>query len=78
MVDEVYPCKMIATLRYNQESDQTIVDFSQYDKKGVIGVTVDYKKAPSSAKEEALDGESLFYSPAVVYKLGGHWFWKIL
>lgn len=77
-VDEVYPCKMFATIRYGQENNQTIVDMSRYEKLGVIGVTIDKTDQPANPKEEAIDNETIFYSPAVVYKVGGHWLWKVL
>lgn len=77
-VDEVYPCKMFTTIRYGQENNQTIVDMSRYKKLGVIGVTVDKTDQPANPEEEAIDNETIFYSPAVVYKVGGHWLWKVL
>lgn len=77
-VDSVYPCKLIATIRYNQETEQNIVDMSQYDKEGIVGIIIDKTDPPISAKEEALDNTSIFYKNAVVYNMGGHWFWKVL
>lgn len=77
-VDDVYPCKMFATIRYNQSNNQTIVDMSQYEQLGIIGVTVDKIEGPANPKEKAINNETIFYSPAVVYKVGGHWLWKVL
>jgi hypothetical protein len=77
-VDSVYPCKLIATIRYNQEIEQNIVDMSRYDKEGIIGITIDKTISPASEEEEALDNTSIFYKNAVVYNMGGHWFWKVL
>lgn len=77
-VDSVYPCKLIATIRYNQEIEQNTVDMSQYEKEGIVGITIDKTAPPASAQEEALDNMSMFYKTAVVYNMGGHWFWKVL
>ena len=77
-VDSVYPCRLIATIRYNQETEQNIVDMSKYEEKGIIGITIDKTDSPTSAEEEALDNVSIFYKTAVVYNMGGHWFWKVL
>ena len=78
VVDSVYPCKLIATIRYNQESDQSIVDMSQYDKTGIAAVTIDKIGPPANEQEESLDNTPTLYKNAVVYNIGGHWFWKIL
>ena len=77
-VDSVYPCKLIATIRYNQETEQNIVDMSRYDKEGIVGIIIDKTDPLASAQEEALDNTSMFYKNAVVYNIGGHWFWKVL
>lgn len=78
MAEEIYPCKLIATIRFNQESPQTIVDMSRYNSMGIVGLTVDKTEAPESEEDEALDGQPIIYSPAVVYRLRGHWLWKVL
>ena len=77
-VDSVYPCKLIATIRYNQENEQNIVDMSRYESLGMIGITIDKKGPPANDEEEALDGKPMLYQTAVVYNLGGHWFWRVL
>ena len=77
-VDSVYPCKLIAIIRYNQEIEQNIVDMSRYDQEGIAGIIIDKTEPPASAEEEALDNTSMFYKNAVVYNIGGHWFWKVL
>lgn len=77
-VDSVYPCKLIATIRYNQENEQNIVDMSRYDREGIVGIIINKTNQPTSAEEEALDNTSIFYKNAVVYNMGGHWFWKVL
>lgn len=51
---------------------------SRYDKLGIIGVTVDMTDPPADFKQEAINNETLYYSPAVVYRVGGHWLWKVL
>lgn len=77
-VDQVYPCKLVATIRYNQEYEENIVDMSRYDSLGMVGITIDKKGPPANKEEEALDGKPMLYQTAVVYNLGGHWFWRVL
>lgn len=77
-VEEVYPCKMFATVRYSQENEQTIVDMSRYEDLGIIGVTIDRKAPAVTEHEKKINNKPNLYSPAVVYKVGGHWLWKIL
>ena len=48
------------------------------EKEGIVGVTIDKTISPASEEEEALDNTSIFYKNAVVYNMGGHWFWKVL
>ena len=78
VTDDIYPCRLIATVRFNQEADRTIVDMSQYADKGIIGVTVDKVEAPQSKQEETLDGKPSLYPTAVIYRMGEHWLWKVL
>lgn len=78
MTDEIYPCRLIATIRFNQPNDQCIVDMSQYESRGIIGITVDKIEAPATKEEKNIDGEPTFYPTAVVYRLGEHWLWKVL
>lgn len=78
VTDNIYPCQLIATVRFNQEADKTIVDMSQYADKGIISIIVDKVEAPQSKQEEVLDGEPSLYPTAVVYRMGEHWLWKIL
>ena len=78
VTDDIYPCRLIATIRFNQEADRTIVDMSQYADKGIIGIVVDKIEAPQSEQEETLDGEPSLYPTAVAYRMGEHWLWKVL
>lgn len=78
VADDIYPCRLITTIRFNQETDKTIVDMSQYADKGIIGIIVDKIEAPQSKQEEELDGEPSLYPTAVVYRMGEHWLWKVL
>lgn len=78
VVDDIYPCRLIATIRFEQPENRTIVDMSQYADKGIIGLTVDKTDVPINEKEEECDGEPTFYPTAVVYRMGEHWLWKVL
>ena len=78
MVDAVYPCKLIATIRYDQPQDSHVVDMSRYDTLGIVGITIDKKEKAESEADIELDGKPMIYQTAVVYRLGEHWFWKVL
>lgn len=78
MTEDIYPCRLIATIRFNQPNDQCIVDMSKYESQGLIGIVVDKIEAPANKEEEKIDGEPALYPTAVVYKLGEHWLWKVL
>lgn len=78
MVDAVYPCKLIATIKYNQPQDSHIVDMSKYDTLGIVSITVNIREKAESEADIKLDGKPMIYQTAVVYRLGEHWFWKVL
>ena len=78
MVEEIYPCKLLLTVNYNQDDEQTIVDMSHYESNKIIGFTICKTESPQDDMQESINGISQIYSPAVVYKLGEHWFWKVL
>lgn len=72
VIDDIYPCKLAVVYRYGQEEDSVITDFSLYEKKGIIGLTLN--------KKEELDCEehTFYYQQAVVYRIGDSWLWKVL
>lgn len=78
MAEDIHPCRLIATIRFGQKENRTIVDMSQYEDKGIIGIVVDQKEPATTAEEKDIDGESTLYPNAVVYKLGDTWLWKVL
>lgn len=78
MVDDIYPCHLIATIRFGQKENRTIVDMSRYKDKGVIGIVVDQTEPAMTTEEKDIDGEPTLYPNAVVYKLGDTWLWKVL
>ena len=78
MAEDIHPCRLIATIRFGQEENRTIVDMSQYENKGIIGIVVDQTKLATTAEEKDIDGEPTLYPNAVVYKLGDTWLWKVL
>lgn len=78
MIDEVYPCRLMVTVYYDKGEESHVVDMSKYNEKGIINLIVYKKDAAKTEEEELLNGKTLIYSPAVVYNVGGHWFWKIL
>ena len=78
MVDDIHPCRLIATIRFGQKENRTIVDISQYEDKGIIGIVVDQTETATTTEEKDIDGKPILYPNAVVYKLGDTWLWKVL
>ena len=78
VVDDIHPCRLIATIRFGQEENRTIVDMSRYEDQGIIGIVVDQTEPATNAEEKEIDGEPTLYPNAVVYKLGDTWLWKVL
>ena len=78
ITDAIYPCKLITTIRFNQPQDSHIVDMSKYDTSGIISIIVNKKEKAENEIDIDLDGKTVIYQTAVVYRLGEHWFWKVL
>ena len=51
---------------------------SKYDTLGIISIIVNKKEKAESEIDIDLDGKAVIYQTAVVYRLGEHWFWKVL
>ena len=78
VVDDIHPCRLIATIRFEQEENRTIVDMSRYEKQGLISIIVDKTESAANEEEESINGEPSLYPNAVVYRLGETWLWKVL
>ena len=72
VIEDIYPCKLAVIYRYNQNEESTITDFSHYDEKGIIGLTL------NSTQKKDYEEHTLYYKQAVVYRIGDAWLWKVL
>lgn len=63
-------------MRYNQDEESTITDFSQYEKRKRVGLIMN--KTEVNPHESDLDEDIIVYPQAVVYKIGETWLWKVL
>ena len=79
--ESISPCELILVMRYNQDEESTITDFSQYKEKQRVGMVIN-KTGPSPQSEDGdgaeLDDDIIVYPHAVVYKIGETWLWKVL
>ena len=79
--ESICPCELILVVRYNQDEESTITDFSQYKEKQRVGIVIN-KTGPSPQSEDVdgaeLDDDIIVYPHAVVYKIGETWLWKVL
>lgn len=81
--NKYYPCNLILQMKYECEKDMFITDFSQYEKKKIIGITV-FNKEEYPAKEFQELGlerqeveEPLILNNVIVYSpQEGIWKWK--
>lgn len=79
-----YPCVLLLGVKYNADMSGTIMDFSQYDDKKIIGMTVMNKDKPPKDVEEYLsdldeedDTVNILIKNALVFqRLEGVWDWK--
>ena len=79
--ESICPCELILVIRYNQDEESTITDFSQYKEKQRIGMIINKKESgpqPEDVDESELDDDIIVYPHAVVYKIGETWLWKVL
>ena len=80
--ESICPCELILVMRYNQEEESTITDFSQYKDKKRVGLIINKTESHPDENEEGdgadLDDDICVYPHAVVYKIGETWLWKVL
>lgn len=74
--ESITPCELVVVLRYNQDDENVITDFSQYKEKKRVGLIVN--KTEANPHDNDLDEDILVYPQAVVYKIGETWLWKPL
>ena len=77
--ESICPCELILVIRYNQDEESTITDFSQYEKKKRVGLIINKTEPhPDSEEYDGLNDDIIVYPHAVVYKIGETWLWKVL
>lgn len=83
--ESICPCELILVMRYNQQEESTITDFSQYKDKKRVGLIINKTgPSPQSLEQEQedndidLDDDIIIYPHAVVYRIGETWLWKVL
>lgn len=79
--ESICPCQLVLVIRYNQEEESTITDFSQYESKKRVGLILNKMEPHPDADGENgadLDDDIIVYPQAVVYKIGETWLWKVL
>ncbi len=79
--ESICPCQLVLVIRYNQEEESTITDFSQYESKKRVGLILNKTEPHPDAEEDGcagLDDDVIVYPQAVVYKIGETWLWKVL
>lgn len=74
--ESITPCELVVVMRYNQDEESTITDFSQYEKRKRVGLIMN--KTEANPHEDDLDEDIIVYPQAVVYKIGETWLWKVL
>ena len=77
LIENIIPCKLISVSNFNQKEDNIIFDFSHYEKENLVIVIKTYKKEVEDINEKLIDGKTIYYPRAVVYKLGEQWLWQI-
>ena len=78
-----YPGSVIATMKYECEEEMIVADFSQYEEKGLIGITI-LSKDPYPEKEllplgitrEEAERPHLYPNVTVFQLKEGYWKWK--
>ena len=76
--DECYKGVLVVDIATTDGITTIVWDFSQYQEKGLIGLTMrvgkDYKKQQSQISKES----TYCVTPAIVYRKGGDFFWEPL
>lgn len=74
---ELYPCELLLMIKYNQEQESIVTDFSRYDEHKQIGLIFQKKGPPSTEEEKLIDGKLCVRPHSAVYKVGDQWLWKL-
>lgn len=74
---ELYPCELLLMIKYNQEQESVITDFSRYDEYKQVGLIIQKKGPPSTVEEKLIDGKLCVRPHSAVYRVGEQWLWKL-
>lgn len=74
-----YRANVIAVTCFNADYDGMVADFSRYEDKGVIGMSVYCTRAPLNEHEEKINGIPIIAPDALVYEaMKGVYAWQPL
>lgn len=74
---DLYPCELLLMIKYNQEQESVVTDFSRYDKHKQVGLIIQKKGPPSTKEEKLIDGKLCVRPHSAVYRVGEQWLWKL-
>ena len=74
-----YRADVIATVYFNADYDGMVADFSRYEDRGIVGMSVYCTKAPLNEHEEKINGIPIIVPDALVYEaMEGVYAWQPL
>ena len=74
---DLYPCELLLMIKYNQEQESVVTDFSRYDEHKQVGLIIQKKGPPSTEEEKLIDGKLCVRPHSAVYRVGEQWLWKL-
>lgn len=74
---DLYPCELLLMIKYNQEQESVVTDFSRYDEHKQVGLIIQKKGPPSTEEEKLVDGKLCVRPHSAVYRVGEQWLWKL-
>ena len=74
---DLYPCELLLMIKYNQEQESVVTDFSRYDEHKQVGLIIQKKGPPSTSEEKLIDGKLCVRPHSAVYRVGEQWLWKL-
>lgn len=74
-----YRADVIATVCFNADYDGMVADFSRYEDKGIVGMSVCCTRAPLNEHEEKINGIPIIAPDVLVYEaMKGVYAWQPL
>lgn len=62
-----YPCKLIMFTQFGQPREETLIDFSAYEKERVIGITLNLRQEAEDGADRLLQSCPMVNENAIVY-----------